>query len=261
SDTHICECDERDNARKLALVNRNHDPGFVQGQATERFRESVAYAKSNNMPLIHTGDLIDYVTHLNIDIARREWPREGSLFAAGNHEFSQYIGEAFEDEPYKMISFDWVQSAFPDDLRFQSRVWGGVNFVALDNVYYHFQPDLAQRLEKEISKGLPIILACHVPFYTPDLYRLELAAMNGSYCGIMGIPEPMIRSFPPDRYEQMLQWRSDIDTLDWIKAQPSIKAVLAGHVHFFHRDNLSPTLIQFVTGLHMDGDALELTIV
>jgi hypothetical protein len=48
------------------------------------------------------------------------------------------VGEAFEDEAYKMDSMPLVQKAFRNNLRFDSRIIGGLNLVGMDNVYYHF---------------------------------------------------------------------------------------------------------------------------
>jgi len=71
----------------------------------------------------------DYVARCRMDVG---------VTCAGNHEFSQYVGEAEEDEAYKAQSFAAVQGVYPNDLVFASRIVHGVNFVAVDNTYYRF---------------------------------------------------------------------------------------------------------------------------
>ncbi len=91
-------------------------------------------------PLIHTGDLIDFVSWANLDFARQFCSRDDCIMAAGNHEFEAgHVGEAFEDEMYRNQVSERVQAAFANDIRFSSRLIGGVNFVAIDNGYYRIE--------------------------------------------------------------------------------------------------------------------------
>ena len=61
--------------------------------------------------------------------------------AAGNHEYSLYVGEAWEDAAYRNQSLATVQEAFINNIRMAARVIGGVNFVALDDGYYLFEEE------------------------------------------------------------------------------------------------------------------------
>lgn len=71
------------------------------------------------------------------------------FFAAGNHEFSLYVGEAKEDAAYRAQSLDRVNAAFGNDIRFDSGIIGGVNFVAVDNFYYLFEEFQLEGLKNE----------------------------------------------------------------------------------------------------------------
>ena len=46
--------------------------------------------------------------------------------------------------------------------------------------------------------------------------------------------------------------------IDYLKAQPLLKAVLCGHTHFFWKERFSPTATQIVCPGTYVGEALEL---
>lgn len=171
TDNHLCLADERDGARKIALAkNRAEAFGASADVLCERFRASVAYAKENRLLYLSTGDILDFVSLANLEFARQTLEGCDYLMAAGNHEYSLYVGEAWEDEAYKQQSFALVQSYFKPNLVFDARIVGGVNFVTLDNVYYNFTAYQLMRMKEEAKKGFPIILCVHTPFYAPKLY-------------------------------------------------------------------------------------------
>ena len=165
SDTHIARADRRDDARKITLAaNRTFAPW-----GEHYLDEAIRAAESAGEMLIHTGDLIDFVSAANLDMAEGHFAGHDWFASAGNHEFSQYVGEAKEDAAYKAASYARVQSAYPNDLTFASRVVNGVNFVALDDVYYNVTARQHELFKAEVEKGLPIVMLCHVPFYGPRL--------------------------------------------------------------------------------------------
>ena len=110
--------------------------------------EQLAYAKANRLPIFYTGDLIDFVSHKNLEAAQALLKDTDYFMAVGNHEFSLYVGEAFEDEAYKMQSYDFVQKHFKNDLTFANREMHGINFVAVDNSYYRFTLSQLEKLKR-----------------------------------------------------------------------------------------------------------------
>ena len=92
TDSHLGLVDDRDNERKQALAAR-----FSSNDRNVYLQEHIAYAKEHCDLLVHTGDLIDYVSHANVEKAREIVADEHVFFIAGNHEYSQYVGEAWED--------------------------------------------------------------------------------------------------------------------------------------------------------------------
>ena len=261
SDTHLSFADRRDDSRKCALAERRRVTFGDENDRCRRFLQgAIQYAQDTGALLVHTGDLIDFVSYQNLDISKEILGSSDYFFISGNHEFSKYVGEAVEDEAYKMDSLPLVQSFFRDDLRFCSRVVGGVNLVGIDNVYYHMNADQFERLKAEVARGLPIILAMHTPLYTPELFYEQINVLGASNAGLMGCPEELIRNYPPERYTQQAASPLDFEIIDYIMAQPLVKAVLAGHLHFYHQSALDNGVVQYVVGGGYEGEAIEYTL-
>ena len=252
SDSHLAYADERDDARKNRLSAKRLK-SF--GKAEARLRAQRQYAIENNLPIVHTGDMMDFVSEQNLDVVKDIFSKGDWIVAAGNHEYSLYMGEAKEDAAYRAKSYDKVQAAFPNDLTFHSRVLNGVNFVTLDNGYYKISKEQFSKMKKEVKKGLPIILVCHNPFYTPDLCNYALKRWKGKAAYLVGVPEEITSTFQVKSTKPGEEWRNrsvqqhaDKTTLKfckWLKKQEELKAILCGHLHFNYKTQFSPTATQY----------------
>lgn len=227
TDTHIAYADERETERKLALSARRLK-AFSLAEDTLSLASEIS--KTENIPIVHTGDLLDFVSFANIERAKKFIDENDCFMAAGNHEFSHYHGEAKEDAAYRNQSLDKVQSAFKNNIRMASRIIGGVNFVALDDGYYLFEKEQIDFLKKETEKGLPIVLLLHCPLFDKDLYDTE---MKNSPCGyVVGAPVELMECYPPDRFEQQLADDLTLNAIEFIANESLIKAIIAGHMHY-----------------------------
>lgn len=246
SDTHLTLADKReqDNGRKLELAG-NRLQYFPNAQ--DVLVQAEALAKAENLPILHTGDLIDFVSDANLDETARFTAQNDVFTAAGNHEFSLYVGEAKEDAAYRNISLAKVQAAFANDIRFSSRVMHGVNFVAVDNSYYLFEEEQLEALEREVKKGLPTVLMMHTPLYTEVLYE-KMIRGGTAPAYLMNVPAEKMAHYTPDRCEQQLADAVTREAYDYILSQPIIRAVLAGHLHIDAEDVLPGGRPQIVTG-------------
>lgn len=243
SDTHLTFADERETERKQKLAK---DRERYFGKSEINLRAAVEYAKRKNALLLHTGDMIDFLSDKNLEFVSAFYGESGIVphfVSSGNHEFSHYLGEAKEDEAYKLQSFDRVQKAFPNDLRFCSHVVNGINFVAFDDVYYYMADNIIELFKKELDKGLPIVTMCHVPFYTPELYRFMIEDRKEPVSYTMGVPD--------SKDEHTLKF------LEWLKTEPLFKAHLCGHLHVNHVDQFSENAKQYVVGGNFLGDVYE----
>ena len=249
SDNHIALADSRDGERKMALADKR-SAAFDHGEDVSRriLAQQLDYARANHLPVLHTGDLCDFVSLKNLEYARDQLKDVDYFMAVGNHEYSLYVGEAFEDLPYKMRSYALVQNFFRNNLFFDSREIGGVNFVAVDNGYYRFDAGQLERMKLEVQKGLPIVLMMHNPLHTDELYRFMLFERKHPCAYLTGTPEALMTGYDDYRLRQQ---RPDGDTLafiDYVYSQPLVRAVLAGHLHFHFETRLPSGIMQYVTG-------------
>ena len=255
SDTHLTLADLRDGERKVTLAEKRvkHFP-----HAEEMLTMADELSHKHNAPILHTGDLIDFVSLANLERAKAFADSHDLFIAAGNHEFSQYVGEAWEDAAYRNQSLDKVQSCFQNDIRMSSRVIGGVNFVALDDGYYLFEEDQLNFLKAEVEKGLPIVLMMHNPLYEKEFfeqisYRREEIGLKPAVtppCAYLtGVPAELIGHYDDHRRRQQTPDELTLRTVEYIRSCPQIRGILAGHVHYSHVARLREDAPQIITAV------------
>ena len=244
SDTHLTYADLRDGQRKVDLIDWRL-PSFPNAEKV--LAEAGELSHELNAPIFHTGDLIDYVSLANLEAAKAFTDTHDVYMATGNHEFSLYVGEAKEDAAYRNQSLPAVQACFQNNIRMDSRVINGVNFVALDNGYYLFEPEQFAFLKAEAAKGLPMVLMMHTPLYEPALYEIMMERCSCAY--LAGVPEEMMRRYPEDRYMQQLADGVTLEMMDYIAREPLVKAILTGHLHFDYKSMYAERVPQIVTGI------------
>lgn len=256
TDSHLCLADERDNERKHALAERLGDP-----DKEIYLNEQIEYAEKNCDLLVHTGDLMDFVSYANVDRAREIVSNEHIFFIAGNHDYSQYVGEAWEDNAYRMNSYMQMGYGLGVPMFFNSRTVGGVNIVGIDNSYYLFAEWQLYRLKKEAEKGLPIVLAFHDPLFEQSLYDYHFENVPGDCAYLVGCDEEHLLRYSEFRAVQQRPDEPTLRMIEYIKSEPLIKLILTGHLHFNYESNITDSLPQFVTGGGYDGEAREITLI
>lgn len=244
SDTHLYLADARDDERKQMLA-RNRTKYFTD--PTANLSAGVRAAREENALIVHTGDLIDFVSAANLDAARRFTEENDCFFAAGNHEFSLYVGEAFEDAAYRAQSLDRVNACFRNDIRFSSREINGVDLVAVDNSYYLFEAWQLERLREECEKGLPVILLMHTPLYAEDI-AAETRRRGAETLSLMAAPEGELLGYSEYRLRQQRADEITREAMAYIQTQRAIRAILTGHLHYDYVSRVTPTLCQYMTG-------------
>ena len=255
TDTHLGLTDERDDERKRALSRRLSDP------CKEKYLyEHIAYAKEHCDLLVHTGDLMDFVSHANVEKARGIVADDRFFFIAGNHDYSQYVGEAWEDRAYRMNSYMQMGYGLGVPMFFNARVVGGVNIVGIDNSYYLFEDWQLWRLKREAEKGLPIVLAFHDPLFEPSLYDYHMSLRGADCTYLVGCDEAHLLPYSEFRAVQQRPDGPTLRMIEYIKSEPLIKLILTGHLHFSFESDLTDTLPQFVTGGAYEGIAREVTL-
>lgn len=257
TDTHISDTDERDDARKQRICRSNPIDAIKKN-----FRDAIDYCNTNCNIMVHSGDLISVVSPKSLEVVREHLDCcDNYVMVAGNHEFSQYCGEAWEDIAYKMTAYPLVYGKLHEKMLFTSKEIGGVNIVGIDDSYYQVEQWQLWRLKREVAKGLPIVLFMHVPLFEESLFQRSVRNNSEGIAYLMGCDEEHLMNFNNEFRE--VQQRPTDDTLrfiEYVYSQPLIRCILAGHVHFNHESVLPGGAVQYVTSLNWRGDARELTL-
>ena len=245
SDTHLSAAydDELERHRSKASF-RN---ALFGGRQEESLRDSLAWAKDNVDAVLHTGDLIDFQTRANFDLARKYFGGTPNMFGClGNHEFQRNKeGEPIRNtSEYNALSADVLRDVFRFDLSLQSTVYGGVNFVAMEQVYGFVTAEQVERFHAEAKKGLPIVLCMHAPFMTENIWRASCKFWQG--CG-KKFRENTVLAASGD-YKRQIEDKTTSAFLEYLRKEPLLKAILAGHLHVAVQDRFSPTAMEYVVG-------------
>ena len=244
SDTHLCLADDRDNERKNKLAEGRKN---VFGDGEDALAWSIEKSKELDALLVHTGDLLDFVSEANIDAAKKFTDENDCFFAAGNHEFSLYVGEAWEDKAYRDQSLDKVQAAFKNDIRFCSRVVNGINLIAIDNSYYRFEQEQMDALKAEVQRGLPILLFMHNPMHTDEFYNYRRKVEGVSIAYLTATPAEQMQDYDDHRFRQQCPDEITAEAANYIANEPMIRALFTGHLHTSHEMDYFGRK-QYVTG-------------
>ena len=243
SDTHLTAAypDEADGAEKMKSMERR--TRAFGGRQEQTLRDSLAWAKEHVDYVLHIGDLIDWQSDANFDLVKKYYGREvfGSM---GNHEFYTYLPDEKHtwQEPFKERSWPILAKGFPVDARFSARTINGVNFVCLDDVFGTVQPDLVERFHAEVKKGLPVVLCMHVPFFTEFLWMSHERYWRnrGHFTATEVAPEAR------SDFKRQLDDPTTRDFIAYLKKEPLLKGILAGHLHMSVQERFSPTATQYV---------------
>lgn len=254
TDTHITRDDPWGGVR-----TKTFDLDY-EGSAEDYFFQALEYAKENNMPVLHTGDLIDFFSDGNFDFIDKYFSDIDYIYAAGNHDFCHKLGEAKEDYDYKWEKINDIAPHFKNNLYFDSKIIGGVNVVTLDDTYFCMGQGQLEMLKGEAAKGYPIILAMHIPLYSSGLYAKSMEKWK-ECAHLIGVPQHLLDTYADDKGVQQAADDTTLRVVEYIKSEPLIKAVIAGHTHLNFEEKLTENLCQYVTNGSFSGYVREITIV
>ena len=224
-------------------------------QAVQSFYASLDYARRNDLLMLHTGDLVDFVTEGNERFLAHNVDGLDWHYAIGNHEYQSRAPEHYDSDAAGMRAR--LQPHFRNDLTVSSRILGGANFVALDNARGNVREETIARVKAEFEKPLPVVLMCHIPpFYTADFLK---NSARSKYLIARGLGSTASeKEFKPgrniwDTYDQKTR-----DFWTWVQAKPKLKAILCGHTHIAEIDGFSETAKMYVAGGNYEGRAYEI---
>ena len=206
------------------------------------------YAATTGYPLIHTGDLMDFLTPESMEVSRRFARETGLLMVAGNHEQCYCPGNRFHEDDYaeelkvREATLDHLQTCFDNNVRFFCKEINGVCLVGLDDGDYQITEAQLEAFKQVEALGKPIILFVHIPFYDDDLGERFADCMVGTPGARMGNYNAW------QIYEQTAK-PTTRRAYEYIMASPLLKAIVSGHMHASFENKPETCPRQFVTGL------------
>lgn len=258
SDTHLNFFDAVDASTATAKGKRNLQERWVRfPQALSSFYASLDYARENNLPLLHTGDLVDFVTAGNERFLAHNVKGLDWHFALGNHEYQFGAPGQYEKDP--ATGYQRLRPYFKDDLAVSARVIGGANFVAFDNACGNVPAETVARVKAEFEKPMPVVLLCHIPPVYTEKFLDNAVISRQTIARGMGASEEDLAKMtkrPKNVWETYDPPIRDFYT--WLQAQPRLKAILCGHTHIAETDRFSDTAQMYVAGGNYEGRAYEI---
>lgn len=256
ADSHISLCDDRDSELIEKAAQRSTMFKVDDIEAWDRFDALIGYAKKDNDDLlILGGDIIDSAMYASIDHVndRLKGLDIPYMYTMGNHDF-EYGNEYFSPKAYE----EYLPRLHDlrDDKPYQIREYDDLIVFSADDDNSQIDAPVLEAYKEEASKGKPIVLIVHVPIepVTGDDSLTE-------QCKQVWGPSPDGRSRVTMGVNGCYPGDTTREFLDLVLADDSpVVLVLAGHVHFWHKDMLNDRIVQIVTGAAFDGSAVKVTL-
>lgn len=245
SDTHLTAATDQDDERRHKLhENRSQTFG---GRQEEALKDTLSWARDHVDYVVHTGDLIDWQSEGNYELVKKYFG-DNIVGCMGNHEFSEamWLSEPKEEstEAYKDRSRKRLAEVYGRDISVSSQVVNGLNFIAMDDVYGTFTSKQVKRFKKEVKKGLPIVLCLHVPLLTDDIWRATIRFWTKAPSRYTNAAVPTING----DYKAQKEDPVTRDFIAYLRQEPLLRCILAGHEHITVEDQFSPTCREYVVG-------------
>ncbi len=256
ADSHISLCDDRDAVLKDKAKFRStlfkHD-GIEAWDSLELLFEDTIN-KDDDL-VVMGGDIVDSAMYASIDRVKAQTDKlkRPFIYYMGNHDF-EYGTEYFTDKAYS----DYLPR-FKDlrgDKPFQVKEYEDFTVFAMDDMDCQIGKEALAAYKAVDAKDKPIILALHSPIL-PVKDQEDLRNKCDKLYG------------PGSVYKKHLLMGSEgcrpnevtKEFLKLVLAKDSpVVLVLAGHLHFYHKDMLNSSIPQIITGPAFMGEALRIRI-
>jgi len=259
TDSHISLCDERDQkwlegaAKSREHFAKYHVEATGRTSYTEKtFAETIASFKEQQIDLIAlTGDIVQLPSKACVDFTASTLKASGIpwLYTAGNHDWN--FGNGYCSDELRQQWWPALQALHDGEPAASARVVNGLNFIAIDDSNYQITAEQLAFTKQQLGKGLPSVLLVHIPLSLPTLRPPTVARWNS----------PILIGDPDWSPEPRTKWGThadDAETLEFIRVlstSPNLAAVLCGHIHFPHADNINPRAMQYVGRPGYEGGA------
>lgn len=236
SDTHFTLEDERGKefypyTRRMggsAVEPENY--GTTNGREQALIR-SLEKAKKEKVELVILGgDMINFPSKASVEKLKEIMEASGLrwVYTAGNHDWH------YEGEPgaASVVRQKWEQESLSplyqgENPLYSSRIIHGINFVLIDNSAFEISEEQLDFFNKQTDKGLPIVLAMHIPLYLPG-HNIDYGC---------GHPDWNLENDTYYKIEGREPWpekghtKTTFDFRDKVWSSTKVIGIFAGHTH------------------------------
>ncbi len=252
TDTHMVVPDEEDSDKveKYSELRFDEFQNDEDIASAEQFEHWMDYANEQKVDaLLLGGDIIDYpsaanIEHLEENLKKLQTPY---LYALGNHDWTfpwEYMTQ-YGEETYLPMLEPYMQS----DSSFHELEFEDLIIVAVDDSANQVDPEALEEYRNILKKGKPVILMLHVPLLTQSVltkaketWSSGVVLGGGNYGGI----------YPDEVSSEFIELTTAADS--------PVAAVLAGHVHFYDKDQINDHIVQIVGDGGYKGEALLIRV-
>lgn len=259
ADNHLSYADEREDEVFRDHAYYRNEGMFSLGEdkwaLKRRFDDICAYAKENCDALVMAGDVIDHHAKKNMQIFRECVDGMNFVYATGNHDYNCY---AFESESPELLDARTpiMSSALGFAPYNTSKRVGGVNIVAISDVFERFDESAIRFVKDELRRDMPTLLVFHIPLYADTLIDKVVEVWKAPL--LTGCPDEVCREFSD---HLKMTDENTKEMLRIIAEEKNIIGTLAGHVHFEHEDILPCGKTQIICRAGAFSGATEIEIV
>jgi hypothetical protein len=253
SDVHVAVAAANDSDDKKALaLKQTKNWSFGGFTSNEAFEEMLKYVRCvHPNALLIAGDAVDYFGDANAAVMKdklTELQEEGisTLYAYGNHEGASYT----ESIPDYRAYYHLYTDVMGDDPSFQVMDLGDLIIVAVEDSTRDITPSQLEKMKSVCNdakeRKISIILLMHIPICTEELAPGVLKIWGPSFMiGSLADDSPTVHEF-----------------CDLVRSEDTpIAAVLAGHIHYSQKGELSAGRMQYVSAPAFEGFVYDITVI
>ncbi len=236
TDLHLLYCDERDGEyeNENALERVTHYFNYTD----KAHEEVIAYIRENKPQVVlMTGDIVDFPSAANLDalnVLKSLIESYGGvcIYTPGNHDWS-YPRNYHKKETYEkyMPLFNDVCGGNTD---IGITEYNGIRFVTVDDSREKISDEQLAAFEKAVDCGKPTVAVMHVPITAEKLKEKTDAVWHARV--LIGVNESS----------------ENTKKLCSVAAE-KCSAVMAGHIHFEHEDDIGCGTMQYIAELAAYG--------
>jgi DNA repair exonuclease SbcCD nuclease subunit len=250
TDLHLNLYDERDQEHVDKLEGRHRT--FLENNFLDQLRQILAEIPEMAPDLIVlTGDIFHFPSQKNVETLKTEMDSTGVpwLYMPGNHDYYwPYMAKSAHPADAEELRLKYLDLLRPltdgADPLMQSEVVNGIRFVCIDNSTYVVSAEQHRFFQEQVKSGEPVVLLVHIPLYAPALREAAVEVWK---------PHSLLMGDTHWTAEERKGWGAPLEDtpetlafVESVKSTPNLIAVLSGHVHFPHAEQISENAYQYV---------------